>query len=53
MKSFQLLLTFNGTHLDVDYCDGSDVEVRACPTEEKLTAEVCEAVRTALAPEYD
>lgn len=53
MKSFQLTLTFDGSFLTVDYNDGSDNETRNCPTEEKLLAEVKEAVTTALSPEYD
>lgn len=51
MKEFELKLSFDGTTLHVDYCDGSDVEAVWVPNQTELEAVVLEHVRTALSEE--
>lgn len=51
LESFNLNLRFDGTYLEIDYNDGSDIERRFCPDTTKLMAEIKEAVGTAMAKE--
>lgn len=48
MKEFELKLSFDGTTLHIDYCDGSDVESVRVPNQTELEAVILEHVRTAL-----
>lgn len=51
MNEFELKLSFDGTTLHVDYCDGSDVESVWVPNQTELETVVLEHVRTALSEE--
>ena len=53
MNEFELKLSFDGTTLHVDYCDGSDIEAVQITNQASLEAAVLEHVRTALSKESD